>query len=352
MVTRHLADLLYHNECVIVPGLGGFIKASDPAKIIHATHQFFPPSAHIAFNAGLTGNDGILANHIALTEKINYTEALFEIRQWVATTTDLLNKGEKLVLPGIGDLFRNVSGNLEFTPDRRTNFNADSFGLPVFFAKAVVSGHYDSPEIVFTKQVVKESHFRKLVPETLKWAAVIAPFIAFALWGTLNGNIADNYIHNYTGMFSWVRSTPGKTVVIPPATDKTAEIPQVIINSPSEILAEQNISFNPNVVSYSELAKHNITINDTIQVVRSVSLPVEQNYHIIGGAFRDQTNALKLVELLRQQGYPAAIIDTTRSGLFIVSMKGFMNFDEASLQLDEIKKVGYSTSWILKKNKV
>ena len=83
MITRHLADLLYHNECVIVPGLGGFIKAYNPARIIHTTHHFFPPSGSIAFNAGLSANDGLLGNYIATAENTTYREALYSISSWV-----------------------------------------------------------------------------------------------------------------------------------------------------------------------------------------------------------------------------------------------------------------------------
>ena len=83
MITRHIADLLYHHECVIVPGLGGFIKANIPARIIHTSHEFFPPSGTLAFNSGLAANDGLLANHIASVQNTSYREALYEIKKWV-----------------------------------------------------------------------------------------------------------------------------------------------------------------------------------------------------------------------------------------------------------------------------
>jgi len=354
MITRHIADLLYHNECVIVPGLGGFIKASGPSRILQSTHQFFPPSGSVAFNAGLAGNDGLLASYIASVDKISYGEALHEIRQWAGTCNDTLNQGGKITLDGIGGLFRNASGNLEFTPSRQINFNADSFGLPIFFAKISETIKFDESEKQAVMPVGKKVRFYRLVPETLKWAAVLAPFIAFALWGTLNGNFVDNYVHNYTGMFSWVRSTPGKTVPVSiiSSTVKNVEVHDVVLNSPSGILAEENIAFSPNVISYAELAKQNITLADTIPIESTIVALSEQKYHIIGGAFRDHNNALKLTAMLRQQGYPAAIIDTTRTGLYIVSMKGFNMLDEANLQLNEIKKAGFTASWILKKNKV
>ena len=355
MITRHIADLLYHHECVIVPGLGGFIKAYRPAQIVHTTHEFYPPSGTIAFNAGLSGNDGQLANYIASAENTSYREALYEIKKWVETCLNSVTKGEKVVINGIGDLFLNSSGKLEFSPSMQVNFNADSFGLPVFFAKATGIETLVLPEIQQTKHSSKHTKLRRLIPETLKWAAVLAPFIAFVLWGSINGNIINNYVHNYTGMYSWVRSTPGKTAIV-----KTVSIPALNkkdassedVQSPASVLSAENIELNPGIVSYTELDKNKIKIIGSVQPVDTETITSGQKYFIIGGAFRDYSNAVKLISMLQDQGYPASIVDTTSGGLYIVSMNGFNTYNEAINQLSEIKENGFPSSWILKKQKV
>ena len=351
MITRHIADLLYHHECVIVPGLGGFIKANIPARIIHTSHEFFPPSGTLAFNSGLAANDGLLANHIASVQNTSYREALYEIKKWVEICLDAIHKGEKVTLQGIGELFMNASGRLEFKPSQEINFNLDAFGLPVFIGKTAGQQTVVVPEIQSSKYRDRNSKLRRLVPETLKWAAVLAPFIAFVLWGSVNGNMIDNYVHNYTGIFSWVRSTPGKTVndKATPAPARSNELPKQVIQSPASILDAENISFEPGAVSNAELDK--IKISTKSEAVNPAEIPADQHFFVIGGAFRDQHNALKLIGELREQGYPAAIIDTTPGGLYIVSMKGFNSYDEAQQQLDEVKKSGFASSWILKKNR-
>lgn len=350
MITRHIADLLYHHECVIVPGLGGFIKANTPARIIHATHEFFPPSGTLAFNAGLSANDGLLANHLATVQSISYREALYEIKNWVENGLNSIHKGEHLELEGIGELFLNASGRIEFKPSFDFNFNLDSFGLPTFVAKTA-HDQLEVPEIQPSKRNSRNPGLRRLVPETLKWAAVLAPFVAFVLWGSINGNIIDNYVHNYTGIFSWVRSTPGKTVQvkISPAPVVTKQIPVQVLQAPAGIMAAENIAFEPGAVSNNALDK--VKISDTASPVMQADKPANQNYYVIGGAFRDQNNALKLVSMLREQGYPAAVIDTTSGGLYIVSMKGFNTYNEAAKQLDDVKKAGFASSWILKKQR-
>jgi len=353
MIARHIADLLYHHECVIVPGLGGFIKACSPARILHTTHEFFPPSGSVAFNAGLSGNDGLLANYIASVENISYRDALNEIHQWVGKCISDLNHNTPVTLQGIGEIFLNTSGNIEFTPSKQVNFNADSFGLTVFFAKTNEPDTIFVPDIQPIKRSAKANSLRRLVPETLKWAAVLAPFIAFALWGTFKGNVVENYVHNYTGIYSWMRSTPGKTAPVKitasqqTSTTENKEVAQL----PAAFLSGENISFDPGMVSYAELAKYDITIGDTAHVIKTEPVSEKLNYHIIGGAFRDHNNALKLIAMLQEQGYPAAIVDTTAGGLYVVSMSGFSDLTDAKTQLSEIKKAGFTSSWILKKNR-
>jgi hypothetical protein len=354
MITRHIADLLYHHECVIVPGLGGFLKAYHPAQIHQDTHEFRPPSGNIVFNAGLSGNDGQLASYIASVEDISYSESLSEIKLWVEKCSDSIRKGEILVVEGIGNLFENTSGKLEFIPSMQVNFNTDSFGLPVFHAKTAGDNILRFPEIQGTLHAGRSAKYHRLIPETLKWAAVLAPFIAFVLWGSLNGNIIENYVHNYTGMYSWVRATPGKTtpvkaVVTPIEANEIAAVEMV--QSPAGILADQNISFDPGMVSYTELAQNKITISDPVTFVTPEATSKEPGFFIIGGAFRDHNNALKLMSVLQQQGYPATIVDTTAGGLYVVSMKGFADYNEAVNQLDAIKKAGFASSWILKKQR-
>lgn len=354
MITRHIADLLYDHECVIVPGLGGFIKASIPARIIHTTHEFYPPSTTVAFNAGLAVNDGLLANHIALVENISFREALHEIQQWVEICHNSVKKGEKLSFEGIGELNLNASGKLEFKPISQLNFNLDSFGLPVFYAKTTENYSFETADVLPSKQNPRNNKLRRLIPETLKWAAVLAPFVAFVLWGSFKGNVIDNYVHNYTGMYSWVRSTPGKSVDVKAisAPVKNYNTPKENPKSPASILAESKIDFEPAKVSYAERNKNQISAGNNPVDISNPAINNTQSYYVIGGAFRDYNNALRLVSDLCKQGFPASIVDTTSSGLYVVSIKGCNQYDEAVMLLAEIKDTGFPGSWILKKQKV
>ncbi|MEI8047954.1 MAG: SPOR domain-containing protein [Bacteroidota bacterium] len=352
MITKHIADLLYHHECVIVPGLGGFIKACGPARIVHPEHKFFPPSGTVVFNAGLSGNDGQLANYLASSENMSYREAIYEIKLWVEKCFDALRKGEIVRVEGIGELFLNTSDKIEFAPLQEVNFNADSFGLPVFVAKVDESRFVSLPEIQPSKRAGLGSKLRRWIPETMKWAAILSPFVAFIIWGSLNSKVINNYVHNYTGMYPWGSST---SVVKTPAK-KAVELPKPVketdaefMQSPAEILDDINKPSAP--VLQSEPANTITSKPATDQDVVSKAVVPVSMFHVVGGAFRDRNNALKLISSLQEQGYAATIVDTTAGGLYVVSMKGAVTYEDAVIQLRLIKDAGFTASWILKKQK-
>ena len=101
-IAGHISKLLYYNDCVIIPGLGGFVTDYAPAKIHPNTHTFFPPSKSILFNAKLTNDDGILMHFIAQEEKISYADAKREINYFVQDLIFELDKGKENVLEKIG----------------------------------------------------------------------------------------------------------------------------------------------------------------------------------------------------------------------------------------------------------
>ena len=59
-LAKHIEVLLLENDCVIVPGLGGFIAHRRQASFSERTGEFQPPLRTIGFNPQLVMNDGLL----------------------------------------------------------------------------------------------------------------------------------------------------------------------------------------------------------------------------------------------------------------------------------------------------
>jgi hypothetical protein len=351
MKVKYISDLLYWHECVIVPGFGGFLSSYLPAHISGDSNRIFPPSSNLAFNASLVANDGILANHISKESGVSYREAVAMIRGWVEDAFRQLNNGESVVLDEIGVISLNSDGNLQFEPQQKQNYLGNSYGLPSFVAQRVSRKEAESILPRSYAKLQGTSKMRVLIPETLKWAAVLAPFIAFTLWGSLNTEKMGNYLHNYSGLFSWVKSTPGKKSTI---SLKTAISPSAKVAIEGNITGlHENLpsSYDPAVISYSEM-RDLISVKKVEPAENEAKVEItvtDAHYFIIGGAFKEFNNARNLLSELKMKGYPAEIIDTTSKGMYIVCFQGFGSKPEAREALEDIRQAGYVQAWVMHK---
>ena len=63
-IGAYIADLLFQNSAVNIPGLGGFTTRYKTASIDHVQGKIAPPAKEIGFNKNLVLDDGILVNYI------------------------------------------------------------------------------------------------------------------------------------------------------------------------------------------------------------------------------------------------------------------------------------------------
>ncbi|MFN4299316.1 MAG: SPOR domain-containing protein [Thermaurantimonas sp.] len=138
-INEHIINLLYSYDCVIIPGFGGFVARYFPAEIQEGTYMFRPPSKRISFNARLKENDGLVAHYISQKEGISYQEALQMLEITVRSWNRILESGNKIHLEGIGKIYTDSEGNLQFTPALEANFLTSSYGLAMFRSPAITT---------------------------------------------------------------------------------------------------------------------------------------------------------------------------------------------------------------------
>ena len=129
---KHIFNLLRHQDCVIVTGLGGFILNYKNAYLNNITNSIHPPSKLISFNQKLIKNDGLLAKYISEIEQISYDEACIEILKFSRKTKLKLTQGQYIKFENIGTLHFNQDKKLIFSRDNSFNFNTNSYGLSSF----------------------------------------------------------------------------------------------------------------------------------------------------------------------------------------------------------------------------
>ena len=113
---RHIEILLLSNDCVIVPGFGGFMAHHVDARYDETDFSFLPPSRSIGFNPQLKMNDSLLVQSYIEAYDLSYPEALKKVQGEVRELKQQLEQNGEFELNDIGVLKINQEGNIEFTP--------------------------------------------------------------------------------------------------------------------------------------------------------------------------------------------------------------------------------------------
>ena len=91
-LARHIELLLRNNDCVILPGFGGFIAHDVPAYYVSEEGLYYPPSRSISFNAAITMNDGLLVQSYMKSYQVDYARATYMVDVAVEQLTDMLDE--------------------------------------------------------------------------------------------------------------------------------------------------------------------------------------------------------------------------------------------------------------------
>ena len=143
---RHIEILLLENDCVIVPGFGGFITHQLPARYDENDRVFLPPLRTLGFNPQLRMNDSVLVQSYVEAYDISYPEAMRRIEQEVSEMQEQLNSQGHYVLEDLGELSVNQEGNYEFTPCEAGILSPSLYGLGAFtFKRLKDSGFIEAP---------------------------------------------------------------------------------------------------------------------------------------------------------------------------------------------------------------
>ena len=172
-IEYYIGQLLYRHQCVTVPAFGAFLTEIQSAQLLDGTNSFYPPKKVISFNFYLKNNDGLLANHIAQSKKIDYETAVQEINKEVELWKSGLQNNQNIILKSIGTIGLNFQGNLVFEPSNQINFFTDAFGLSNFIAPKIKRELLEKEvEIVQEKETIVLVPTQKEGNSYLKYAAV------------------------------------------------------------------------------------------------------------------------------------------------------------------------------------
>ena len=135
-LAQYIESLLIKHECVIVPGVGGFVTYRDKASI--RNNRLYAPAQRVRFNHLLTYHDGLLAEAYMQNRHIGYTAALEAIKADVEQITTALNSGNTFILGRIGALSLSADNTI-ILKNEDCKFLPENIGLPIVNLKQLAT---------------------------------------------------------------------------------------------------------------------------------------------------------------------------------------------------------------------
>jgi hypothetical protein len=308
-IEPYIAQLLYRYQCVTVPGFGAFLTEIQSAQLIESSNSFFPPKKMISFNAYLKNNDGLLANHIAQSEKTSYEYAVSAIQYEVFLWKKALQENGMFSIKNVGDLCLNADKNLVFTPYDQTNYLTDSFGLSAFVSPMVKREIFEQRiEALEVKEPIVLIPERRKSSSYLKYAAIFVLGLAAA------GSIAYPMYQNQIA---------SETILVETKVQKQV----------------QNKIQEATFFIKSPVPAVTLSVKSATEV--------KMSYHIMAGVYREERNARKTFRQLTHLGYKARRIAPNKHGLFPVLYGSYATIAEAEKAKRDIQKNHNPEAWIL-----
>ena len=176
-----VADLLFKHNCVIVPGLGGFVSNYSKAEFKEEYQTILPARKRIAFNEKLHENDGLLINHVAKTKGISYSEAEVEVNKFVEYASERIHHHKSFEFKNVGTFYYTRENNVVFVPYEGINMLTDSYGLSPLKLRATQKMS-ETADVRPTLEVVPDTKKVKKIKQNRK-----SNFNIKRLWPVISG---------------------------------------------------------------------------------------------------------------------------------------------------------------------
>ena len=313
--TRNLLPGMFLDyDCVIIPGLGGFVCNGRSAWYDEENEEMVPPSRDVIFNPNLIHNDGLLAQEIMRARDLSYSEAMKHVEDEASSMVRQLKEGKPVEIARVGRLYSGEDGVTRFLPDSELVRVLRSFG---------------HARIPLAKLVEK-----KVIPINTPLGVKIARAAAvIALPIALGGAWMLSDSSNSSTRLSVFPTFNTEAIV---STFMPSEGSSLFNTSDEEIVEEINIEYAPEEV---ELL---LSENDEEKEI----LAIQINFLIIGGAFSIEENAMNLAEILKLEGFIPTHHYQSHNNLNLVALGEFETESLARKALEKARKKGRTASWL------
>ena len=370
-LAQHIETLLLENDCVIVPGFGGFVAHYSPATRVKEENIFLPPTRTIGFNPQLVMNDGLLVQSYMQAYNTDFPDATRKIEKLVQKLKEDIYRYGHIYLNNVGTLYYNMNGVYEFEPEANGFFTPSLYGLQGFTfpmlspengpqEKPLVE--YAMPRTIKTSTRRSSFHYRRWSKNIVAIAAAILLFFLFSI------PVENTYLDDAeyaslgsTGLFDAIKnhSMASSIITVSPSVQQQ-EKKQKTVKKQS---VKNNINTLKPVAVKIEKVAAAPSAKPAAHVVKDVKQPVEKKtpaankvpqkattkagIYIIVASLATNSDAMQVVKQMQQKGYKEAQI-LESDGRFRVAINRYTNQTDAYKQIKELKKnADFASAWVL-----
>ncbi len=326
--------MVIKNECIILPGFGGFETYYKPASLDKQAETLMPPSKQIVFRNDYKVDNGILVNYIKIKEKADADEIRKAIDDFVREITTKIDMEGRFDLDGIGTLIKNNDGKILFKTLEDVNYLIDSYGL----SKLKLPKDKVDQEIYKAEEDIQQAVTHQGSFKPLYYLAAFMTFVAIILILVGKYDLIDK-VKSISVQDNLNESSSSKKIVFGTRRMLT---PDTINGAIGRDINESTLK--KNALLYKEKTIVNDENNDSDK--QNAYYKQFKEFHIIVGSFIKKDNALNQISKLRDKGYEPTL-QKTEDGFYRVVLN---TFTDRNLALQELKKFreGLGNSvWIL-----
>lgn len=354
-LARHIELLLLEHDCVIVPGLGGFIaNYADATYSGNGENLFLPPYRTIGFNQQLQVNDGLLVQSYMSTYDTSYPFANLQMEQDLEKILHELDIKGVYELQNLGVLKKGINNNISFTAQDASALTPSLYGLYSY-------------EIMPLQHVIQEREIERnmqaassmgianneLAPtNTTKRRDVIIRINRH--WLDLGISVAAAVVlffcFSYPALNNISTETDTVVAAFTPMSNTDYQAPTLSVEKPiTKKVATTPSAINKHTVQVAESSEGQIHQTDKLVASESTrTSTIAPKYAIVLASYVSRTNAEEYIQKLAKQGL--------EEGRFVKDGKvsrilysGFQTEVEARAALNTLRQQSneFAEAWIL-----
>ena len=356
-LARHIELLLRDNDCVILPGFGGFIAHDVPAYYVGEEGLYYPPTRSISFNAAISMNDGLLAQSYMKSYHVDYARANYMIDMTIEQLTDMLDEEGSVTLSRIGTITQDAYHSLQFTPDVAGIASPMHFGLGAFSIKELSQLNkpvetLQEAEATQRAKTISIHINKEMLHRMISTAAIILLLLMVALPTGHHRptDIASLHLTELITATPMLQPETVLTAVVEEAITETCDTlvqPTALFSTIEEETPTTDAESTETVIEeVSVPAEVIVPAADTPQPV-AVAAQSTKTYHIIVASLPNHRGADETLAQYLSQGYAEASL-VERDGRVRISLIQFANKDEANEYLEDLRQnEKFQSAWLL-----